>query len=105
VYHPAGTNVLIANSVDYFNYLLQNNEQQFFIYQKNANHLVCKGGTFYVNSTNVTVSDLDTSLALTNKTLVSNATNYIYFVEEDFKITTTVIALEAYLIATVTVNV
>lgn len=105
VYHPAGTDVLLANSVDYFNYLLENTEEQFYIYKKNANHLVCKWGTFYVNATNVTVADLDTSLALPNKTLVSNTTNYIYFVEEDFKVTTTVIPLEAYLIATVTVNV
>lgn len=104
-YHAAWTLVMLANSIDYFNYLLTQTEEQFYIYKKNANHLVCKWGTFYVNATNVTVADLDTSLALTNKTLTSNATNYIYFVEEDFKITTTIIALEAYLIATITVNV
>lgn len=101
--HLENSQVLVVNSIDYMNYLLDQTNRQLYIYKKSLQHIICVGWVFYDNWKNITLSNLDTELALENKTLTSNATNYLYIYNEDFYITTTPITEEAYLIATIVV--
>lgn len=103
VVHLENSQVLVVNSIDYMNYLLEQTNRQLYIYKKSLQHIVCVWWVFYINWKNIILSNLDTEEALTNKTLTSNATNYLYIFEEDFHITTTPITNEAYLIATLVV--
>lgn len=98
--HIDNSQVLLANSVDYLNYLLEQTPEQLFIFQKNGNHIIIKWGMFYIWWTNIEIDDLDTEDTLPNKTFISNALNYIYIYQNDFYITDEVIPQEAYLIAT-----
>lgn len=104
VSHPIGTQVLLANSIDYMNYLLNQSRTQGFIYQKDDYDVIIKGGLWYMDAQNVEIDDLDTSANLENKSLANGARNYVYVVPYDYKIVTEPILLEAFLLYTIDVD-
>lgn len=105
VQHEINAQVLFSNSIDYLNYTLSQINDQGFIYKKDTQNVIIQGGTFYIDGVNVEIDDLDTSAALTNKTLISGVLNYVYITAGDYLITDTVIASEAYLLATIDVSI
>lgn len=103
--HPDNSPVLLANSIDYMNYILWQTNEQLFLYKKSETDLVIKGWKFYIASQLVTISDLDTEDELEWKTLINDALNYIYIDTEnlDFLITDEV-NNNFFLVATVLIN-
>jgi hypothetical protein len=102
VAHITNTNVILSNSIDYLNNLLLRVPEQLFTYYKDANNFILKWWLFFISSQMVTLSDLDTSESLPNKTLTAWTTNYVYIdiTNFTFKITTTLDTWN-YLVATV----
>jgi hypothetical protein len=105
VEHEINAQVLFSNSIDYLNYALDQIGSQMFIYKKSTQDLIVTGGTFYIDGVNVEIADLDTSAEFPNKSIINGATNYIYIANNDYLITDTPIAKEAYLVATFVVSV
>lgn len=103
--HAINSQVLLANSVDYLNYLLDQVNDQTAIYRKSDSHIVIKGGYFYIDGHNIVISDLDTEDALTGKTLTNGATNYVYIQDGDYVITPTPIIADAYWVATISTSI
>lgn len=102
--HPLGTQVMLSNSIDYLNYVINQSRSQGFLYQKDEYDFVIKGGLWYMDAQNIEIADLDTSENLENKTLTNNCRNYVYVVPYDYRITVEPIELEAFLLYTVDVN-
>lgn len=98
--HLDNSQVLLVNSIDYMNYLISQTNEQCFIYKTDNNNVVVKWWTFYINWENVIIDDLVTANWLPDKVFIPEATNYLYIVNWDFKITDTIIPKEAYLVAT-----
>lgn len=82
--HIVWSAIVLANSIDVFNYLLEHVYQAPYIFKKSTSDVIIKGGKFYINNTLVTIDDLDTSLAIENKVLDPNDTNYVYIKDNDY---------------------
>jgi len=102
VFHSINSQVYLASSIDMFNYILSFIWEKWYIFKKSTSDVIIKWGTYYLNNTNITINDLDTSLWLTNKSLVVNTINYIHIKDWDYYISTT--EDTSYLLATITVN-
>ena len=89
VEHLSTAIVYMANSIDYMNYIISQTYEQTFIYKKNASHVIITGGSFYIDGENLIFSEVDTSAALTNKSLIANSNNYLYIKDGDYYITAT----------------
>lgn len=96
--------MLFSNSIDYLNYVIDQSNQQGYVYRKDTQNVVVVGGTFFSEGTNQEVPDLDTSLGIPGKTLILGTTNYLYFEVDDYVITDTVIDKDALLLATIEVS-
>ena len=103
--HADNSQCLLVNSIDYMNYILWQLSESLFLYKISESDIVIKGWKFYIASQMVTLSDLNTSLNLTNKSLINWTTNYIYIdtVNLDFLITN-VVRNDLFLVATLVVN-
>jgi len=81
--HIIGSSIVLANSVDIFNYMLDS-EQAPYIFKKSVSDVIIKGGKFYINNTLITINDVDTSVPLEDKVLDPNDTNYVYIKNNDY---------------------
>lgn len=79
----------MANSIDYMNYIISQAYEQTFIYKKTISDVIITGGSFYIASQHVLISEIDTSLLVTDQKLFVNAINYIYIKDGAYYITTT----------------
>ncbi len=89
VEHLSTAVVYMANSIDYMNYIISQTYEQTFIYKKDASHVIITGGSFYIDGENIIFGEVDTSAALTNKSLIANSNNYVYIKNGDYYITAT----------------
>ena len=89
VFHASWSTAMLTNGIDYVNYAIGQSYEQMFIYKKDTNNVVIKGGKYYTPDGNIIINDLDTSLSLSGKTLTGNAVNYVYIKDKDYFITTT----------------
>ncbi len=103
--HATWATVLLANSIDYMNYLLDTTYEQFYIYKKSVTDIIITWGTIYKNWITFTVEDLDTSEWLIYQTLTSDAANYIYLSTDNKIYITPIYDLSKYNIATVMVGI
>lgn len=102
--HPIGAQVLLSNSIDYMNYLINQARSHGFLYQKDAYDFVIKGGLWYMDAQNIAIGDLDTSENVEFKTLTNNCKNYVYVVPYDYRITVEPLTFEAFLLYEVDVD-
>lgn len=86
VEHASGSSAFLANAIDYMNYLLNRANHQGYVYKKSNQHVVVKGGRYYVGSVTYDIPDLDTSDALPGKTLTVGEMNYVYVEDGDYSI-------------------
>ena len=101
--HLIWTPVMLTNSVDMFNYILSNIGETFYIYKKDLQNVIIKWWNFYINNVSITINDVDTSVAIENKVLTPNVTNYVYLKDNDIYINT-VYSASLYPIADIVVN-
>lgn len=87
--HNIWASVYLAANIDILNHLLSFIWEQWMILKKSLSNVIIKWWIFYIDSTNVTINDCDTSLLAINKILTVNSTNYIYIKDQDYFITTT----------------
>jgi len=102
IFHTINSQVFLASSIDLFNHYSNFIWEQWHIFKLSTSDVIIKGWTYYLDDVNVVINDVDTSLALTNKTLVPNAINYVHIKDWDYYISITEDA--SYLLATITVN-
>lgn len=86
VEHAVNAIVYMANSIDYMNYIISQTYEQTFIFKKSLSHVIITGGSFYIWGENIIIDEIDTSDWITNKTLISNANNYLYLKDWDYYI-------------------
>ncbi len=98
--HQTWTQVLLANSISYFNHLFDQVWDSFFLYKKDLNNVIIRWGKAVLYWTPYTISDLDTSVS--GKHLISNSINYIYVVDWEFVISSTEIENQILLYTIVT---
>lgn len=98
--HQTGTQVLLANSISYFNHLFNQVWDSFFLYKKDLNNVIIRWGKAVLYWTPYTIPDLDTSVSWKN--LISNSINYIYVVDGNFIISSTEIENQILLYTIIT---
>jgi hypothetical protein len=86
ILHSVGTPVLLADSIQLFNFLLNRTGEILHLYKINPNHIFIKGGEATVKGIPHIVADLDTRQP--GKNLVSGVVNYIYIIDGEFVIRT-----------------
>lgn len=84
--HANGSQVFLANAIDYMNFILSRVSVQGHVYKKSASHAIVKGGKHFVGSVAYDIPDLDTSFALPGKTLTIGVNNYVYVEDGDYVI-------------------
>jgi len=87
-YHGIWTQVFLASSVSYFNHILSKIGDAFLLYKKDVSNVYMTWGDISINWDVHSIPDLDTSLWLSDRILISNDTNYIYLYNYNWFIST-----------------
>lgn len=82
--HAIWSSVMLSNSIDTLNYLLDFISQAPYIFKKTTTDIIIKWWQFYINNVLVTINDIDTSVDIENKVLIPNKTNYITIKDNDY---------------------
>lgn len=84
--HPAGTPVLLAESIQLFNYLLNRTGEILHLYKIDPNNVFIQGGSATVKGEPMEIESLNTKKDW--KHLHSGVVNYIYIIDGEFQIHT-----------------
>jgi len=101
--HDINVSVMLTNSIDSFNYILDLIHEEFLIFKKDLQNVIIKWWRIYEEWTLKDVSEIDTSLWGTDQVLIIDSTNYVYIENWLIKITNTD-SSDKYLIATIVVG-
>jgi len=78
VQHEINSSVLLVNSIDALNYIIDNIQEDFFIYKKSKTDIIVTGWDIYDQEELLTLSEIDSSDWDPDHTFVVNKLNYVY---------------------------